>query len=69
VSLYAPGTRVRLVYTDDPWTHLPAGTMGTVTGVDDAGTVHIDWDNGSRLGMVVDCHDRIEVIQHEDEDR
>lgn len=45
------GKRVRLISCDDPWPP-PAGTLGTVTSVDDVGTVHVKWDNGSRLGMV-----------------
>ena len=28
------------------------GTRGTVRHVDDIGTVHVDFDNGRRLGLV-----------------
>lgn len=28
------------------------GTKGTVLFVDDIGTIHVDWDNGSSLGVV-----------------
>lgn len=28
------------------------GTLGTVICVDDVGTIHIQWDNGSKLGVV-----------------
>lgn len=31
----------------------PIGTQGTVTGVDDIGTIMVDWDNGSKLGVVL----------------
>lgn len=48
---YAPGTRVELVEMDDPQAP-PAGTLGTVTGVDDTGSVMVDWDNGSGLSVV-----------------
>ena len=37
----------------------PAGTMGTVIGVDDMGTIHVRWDTGSSLGVVLPvdaCH-------------
>jgi hypothetical protein len=27
-------------------------TQGTVDFVDDTGTIHVDWDNGSTLGLV-----------------
>ncbi|MGJ9482412.1 DUF4314 domain-containing protein [Actinotignum sp. GS-2025e] len=47
-----PGDRIRLVYTSDPYTNLKPGDEGAVVFVDDAGTVHINWDNGSRLGLI-----------------
>lgn len=46
------GTRVALVSTTDPHTRLAAGDVGTVVHVDSMGTVHVDWDNGSNLGLV-----------------
>ena len=49
---YTPGTRVRLVSMDDPFSHMPAGAEGTVIAVDDIGTIHIAWDFGSSLGAV-----------------
>lgn len=30
----------------------PAGTLGTVTGVDDTGSLLMSWDNGSGLNVV-----------------
>ena len=33
---------------------VPDGTYGTVQFVDDAGTIHMGWDNGSSLGLVPD---------------
>ncbi|RPI12112.1 MAG: DUF4314 domain-containing protein, partial [Actinobacteria bacterium] len=35
------GRRVRLVYCSDPYTPLTPGTEGTITFVDDLGTVHV----------------------------
>jgi len=49
---YKPGTKVKLVCMNDPYTHIPAGTIGVVTGVDDVGTIHVAWSNGSNLGVV-----------------
>ena len=31
----------------------PLGTKGTVVAVDDIGTIHVKWDNGSSLGIVL----------------
>lgn len=55
---YPIGSRVTLMAMDDPQAP-PVGTQGTVIGVDDMGTVHVRWDNGSCLGAVPGV-DRIE---------
>ena len=47
---YPTGCRVELVSMDDPHARLKPGDQGTVVAVDDIGTVHINWDNGSGLG-------------------
>ena len=49
---YPAGCRVELTHMDDPYTKIPEGTLGTVRVVDDTGTIHVDWDNGSGLGVV-----------------
>lgn len=46
------GRRVVLRDCTDPFTKLTAGDEGTVTFVDDTGTVHVKWDTGSHLGLV-----------------
>ncbi|WP_330670792.1 DUF4314 domain-containing protein [Enterocloster clostridioformis] len=51
---YQPGCRVELVQMDDPYRRLKPGERGTVTGVDDIGTVHVAWDCGSNLGIAYD---------------
>lgn len=50
-SVYTPGTRVVLVKMNDPYTKLEPGARGTVIGVDDIGTIHVNWDSGSSLGV------------------
>ena len=49
---YPKGTRVELVKMDDVQAP-PIGTQGTVQLVDDIGTIMVDWDNGSKLGVVL----------------
>ena len=49
---YPPGTRIELDYMGDDPRPIPPGTRGTVVHVDDIGTVHCDFDNGRRLGLV-----------------
>ena len=50
-EVYKVGARVVLIQMDDPQAP-PVGTEGTVLFVDDIGTIHIAWDNGSSLGAV-----------------
>ena len=46
------GSRVELTHMDDPYNKtLHEGCLGTVTGVDDIGTIHVAWDCGSSLGV------------------
>ncbi len=49
---FTKGTRVSLVRMNDPYSTLKAGDKGTVIMVDDIGTIHVKWDNGSCLGVV-----------------
>lgn len=49
---YTAGTRVMLIRMNDPYTNLQQGDRGTVTMVDDIGTIHVNWDRGSTLGVV-----------------
>lgn len=48
---YNKGDRVELVKMDDPHVTIPVGTKGTVCSVDDIATIHVNWDNGSSLGV------------------
>lgn len=50
-TTYPPGTRVKLIKMDDTQAP-PKGTLGTVRGVDDAGSIMVSWDNGSGLSVV-----------------
>lgn len=50
-SRYPNGTRVELVSMNDPLAP-PVGTHGTVVGVDDTGSLLVDWDNGSGLNLL-----------------
>ena len=50
---YPAGTRIELIQMNDPYTKLKPGDRGTVSYVDDIGTVHVFWDFGSSLGLVL----------------
>lgn len=56
------GKRIRLIHTSDEYTDLRSGDEGTITFIDDTGTVFADWDNGSGLGLIEQYGDRFEVL-------
>lgn len=47
---YPAGCMVQLERMDDVQAP-PIGTEGTVIGVDDIGSIMVDWDNGSGLSV------------------
>ena len=51
-KMYPEGTRIKINTMSDPYHPVPSGTLGTVNHVDDAGTIHMKWDNGQSLGLI-----------------
>lgn len=49
---YPPGCTVELIEMNDPYRSMPAGMRGKVTLVDDAGGIHVAWENGSTLAAI-----------------
>lgn len=49
---YPKGTRIRLEHMNDPFHPVPDGMTGIVEHVDDAGQIHMKWDNGQSLAIV-----------------
>ena len=49
---YSPGTRIILEHMDDPYAPVGSGIRGTVQVVDDAGQIHMAWDNGRTLAVI-----------------
>ena len=47
------GQRVKLISMEDHWA-VPPGTEGTITGIDDIGNIHVQWDTGSTLSLIPD---------------
>jgi len=62
---YPAGTRVELVRMDDVQAP-PIGTKGTVYGVDDAGSLLVNWDNGSGLNVVYGIDSCRKIYEHHD---
>jgi len=58
---FPEGTKVRLIRMDDVQAP-PTGCTGRVRLVDDIGTIHVAWDNGSSLGVVYGV-DEVEIVK------
>ena len=61
---HPPGSRIRLTEMKDPYRSMAPGTMGTLDRIDDIGTYHVHWDDGSGLGLVIG-EDRFTVLPPE----
>lgn len=59
---YVPGTRVELLEMNDI-SAPPIGTCGTVVFVDAIATIHVEWDNGSTLGVAYGS-DRVRKVSN-----
>lgn len=57
---FPKGTKVRLLKMDDPQAP-KVGTLGIVEYVDSMGTIHVKWENGSGLGVIIG-EDVIEIV-------
>lgn len=54
------GARVMLKRMDDVQAP-PIGTLGTVLGVDDIGSIMVQWDCGSTLSVVADIDECVRI--------
>lgn len=50
---YIAGTKIELIKMYDYLHPIPPKTKGVIEFVDDSGTIHMKWENGSTLGLVV----------------
>lgn len=48
---HPPGIRVKLIKMVGEG-NMPAGMRGVVENVDDAGQIHVRWENGSSLAII-----------------
>lgn len=51
-SKHDVGRTVILLSTTDEYTDLKAGAKGTIDHIDDLGTVFVQWEDGSVLGLI-----------------
>ena len=57
------GQRVRMIHMKDAVAPVPTGTEGTIKFKDDAGQIHVKWDNGSTLA-IIPGEDKYEIINN-----
>lgn len=61
---YIPGTKIKLLEPmKDENFSVEVGTIGEVDYVDDIGTIHMDWDSGSSLGLIPEV-DSFEILSY-----
>lgn len=64
---YPIGTVIELTADmEDNYNPIPKGMQGEVIGIDDIGTLHMKWQNGSGLGVMVG-EDSFKVISKPEE--
>ncbi len=61
-SKYKKGTKIQLIKMHNDPQPVPDGTIGIVDFVDDIGTIHMIWENGSSLGLIIG-EDKFEIIE------
>lgn len=49
---YPVGTKIQLISMRDERYPVLPGTVGEVTHIDDMGTIHMKWENGSSLAII-----------------
>lgn len=63
---YPPGTKIQCIQMNDPYHPIAPDSIGIVDYVDDVGTIHMSWENGSSLGLIPgeDCFTIIRRAEH-----
>ena len=65
--MYPKGTKIKLNSMQDDYP-VPSGTKGIVDFIDDAGQIHVNWNNGSSLALIYGVDD-FEVIKNKERER
>lgn len=70
-SQYPRGIRLQLIDMEDRYSPVPSGMRGTVQLVDDAGQIHMIWDNGRTLAIIpeVDHFRKLNDLERKAEER
>lgn len=49
---YPKGTKLQMITMRNEKYPVPPGTVGEVTHIDDMGSIHMKWENGSSLALI-----------------
>ena len=49
---YPKGTKLQMITMRNEKYPIPPGTVGEVTHIDDMGSIHMKWENGSFLAII-----------------
>ena len=68
---FPKGTTIKCLQMNDPFHPVPPGTIGVVEHVDDMGTIHMNWENGSTLALIYgeDRFKKLNPIKSKDYER
>nr|DAZ60242.1 MAG TPA: protein of unknown function (DUF4314) [Caudoviricetes sp.] len=61
---YPVGTKIRLISMRNEKYPILPGTIGEVTHIDDLGSIHMKWQNGSSLAIIPEV-DSFKVLEAE----
>lgn len=61
---YPVGTKIQLISMRDEKYPILPGTIGVVTHIDDLGSIHMKWQNGSSLALIPEV-DSFKVVAAE----
>ena len=61
---YPAGTKLQLISMRDEKYPILPGTIGVVTHIDDMGSIHLKWQNGSSLAIIPEV-DSFRVVRAE----
>ena len=59
---YPVGTKIQLISMRNEEYHVLPGTIGEVKWVDDIGSIHMRWENGSSLALIPEI-DSFKVVE------
>ena len=61
---YPIGTKLQMITMRNEKYPIPPGTVGEVTHIDDLGSIHMKWQNGSSLALIPEV-DSFKVLEAE----